>query len=249
MIKKQKTKICAAMQVHRWFVIRRADDLISRSGRHRARWTCRCVCGTQKDVLEQSLVLALSSDQGGSRSCGCLARDVAMVHGHAQGGQPSTEYMCWLGAKKRCSNPANSSYPIYGARGIRMCRRWSESFQAFLKDVGRKPNPSWTLDRIDPDRGYEPGNCVWVPPIVQARNKRTTQWYEFEGQPALIGDIARFLGVSRHYALNLERRGLLPARRMLRAPAHKLMGCSLVLDLNQTEPFLAERQNSGANHA
>lgn len=237
------------MEVSRWTVLGRADDLISSSGRHRSRWNCRCVCGVTKAVLEQSLVLALRSDQGGSRSCGCLARDVAMDHGHAQGGRPSPEYMCWLAAKKRCNNPTNASYATYGARGIHMCGSWSASFETFLKDVGRKPRPDWSLDRIDPDRGYEPGNCAWVPPIVQARNKRTTQWYEFEGQPAVIGEVARFLGVSRHAALKLEQRGLLPARRMLRAPAHELMGCPLVLDLNQTRPLRAVLQNSGGRHA
>jgi hypothetical protein len=237
------------MQVHRWIVLRRSDDLIARAGRRRARWHCRCSCGVEKPVLQQSLLLALRSSHGGSRSCGCIARETAFVHGHAQGGQPSPEYNCWLAAKKRCQNPTNASYPLYGGRGIRMCPRWSASFAAFLGDVGPKPLPSWSLDRINPERGYEPGNCAWVPPIVQAQNKRSTCWWEFEGQPAVIGEVARFLGISREHALSLGKRGLLPARKMREAPNHALMGNTLVLDLNQAEPPPAVPQSGGGRHA
>ena len=236
-------------QVHRWTVIERSDDAVSKAGRRRPRWLCRCVCGTRKLVLKQSLLLALRSDVGGSRSCGCLQTERAQSHGHARFGHPSSEYMAWLAAKKRCDNPTNASYPIYGGRGIRMCRRWSKSFDAFLDDVGPKPHRNWSLDRIDPERGYEPGNCKWVPAIVQARNKRTTRWYEFEGQPAVIGEVARFLGVSRVQALSLERRGLLPARKMEEAPDHALMGNPLVIDLNRIRPMTAVGPSGGVWHA
>jgi hypothetical protein len=114
-----------------------------------------------------------------------------------------------------------------------MCARWEESFEAFLQDIGHRPGLNYSLDRIDPNGNYEPANCRWVEIRVQNRNRRGVRWYEFEGQLALIGDIARFFGISRSLALSLERRGLLPARRLPEAPVVPDKIESLVLDLTQ----------------
>jgi hypothetical protein len=220
-------------QVHRWTLLRRAEPAISPSGRKRPQWKCRCHCGTEK----VNLLKARRSLHGGSRSCGCLAVDISTKHGHAAHQKPSAEYLAWLAAKKRCENPRNASYASYGARGISMCATWSESFDLFLHDMGHRPGPEYSLDRIDPDGNYEPGNCRWALTTVQARNKRTARWYEFEGQPALLIDIAKFLGISRDRARSLERRGLLPARRLTVAPVVPSVIKPVTLDLNQVKPF------------
>jgi hypothetical protein len=206
------------MRIHRWTVIGAANPKIARSGKQRDRWLCQCACGIEKLVLGQNLRLALSSDTGRSRSCGCLALDASLRHGHNRCQQPTSEYMAWLGAKKRCGNSNNPSFRHYGARGVRMCARWRNSFKLFFQDMGPKPDPSFTLDRIDPNGDYEPGNCRWAPIEVQNRNRNGIRWYEFEGQAALLGDIAAFLGISRDQARAFERDGILPARRLLNPP-------------------------------
>lgn len=225
------------IRVHRWTILARADSLISKSGRARYRWLCRCDCGAEKLVLEQSLRLACRSESGGSRSCGCLVISRATRHGHNSGGQPSPEYQAWMAAEKRCTNPRNRSYAVYGGRGIRMCRRWSDSFEAFLSDMGPKPEPSLSLDRINPDGDYEPSNCRWASPKVQMRNRRCVRWYEFEGQHVLLGDIAEFFGITRDNARGWERRGILPARRLVGAPRVPDSITPITLDLNTVSPF------------
>jgi hypothetical protein len=87
-------------------------------------------------------------------------------------GMSSTpEYFAWAAMLSRCHNPANPRYDDYGGRGITVCDRWRADFAAFLADVGRRPSPAHSLDRIDNDRGYEPGNCRWATAYVQARNR------------------------------------------------------------------------------
>ncbi|MFZ1416309.1 MAG: hypothetical protein WAS73_17265 [Defluviicoccus sp.] len=201
-------------RVGRWILLSRTHQAPSSGKRWRPRWHCRCDCGTEKMVLDQSLRLALRSDAGGSRSCGCLVIEASLRHGQNRHQKPSSEYMAWIGAKKRCRNMRNASYRNYGGRGIRMCARWEHSFEAFLCDMGPKPDPTYSLDRIDPDGNYEPGNCRWAPPTIQQRNKRNTRWYEFDERACVLIDIARSLGISRDAARAMERRGMLPARRL-----------------------------------
>jgi hypothetical protein len=229
-------KLRPGQRVHRWITINVGEPAISRAGRSRARWLCRCDCGTEKLVLEQSLRLALRSERGGSRSCGCLVIESSLCHGHNRGQKPTSEYMAWLAAKKRCGNPRSSSFHRYGARGIRMCARWQNSFQAFLEDIGPKPNPTYSLDRIDPDGDYEPGNCRWAPLDVQNRNRRGIRWYEFEGQATLLSDIASFFGITRYEAKALDRKGLLPVRRLAKPPRVPDHLKPLFLDLNLVAP-------------
>src|SRR5690242_3846186 len=77
-------------------------------------------------------------------------------------------YQTWVAMRRRCSNPAATGFEYYGARGIRVCDRWQDSFAAFVADMGRRP-PGMTLDRIDNDGNYEPGNCRWADASTQSR--------------------------------------------------------------------------------
>jgi hypothetical protein len=220
-------------RVHRLLIIEPAEPLISRSGRARPRWRCRCACGRTVLVLQQSLELALSRSSGGSRSCGCLARERVTRHGHNTGRRPSPEYLAWLAAKKRCNNPRSSSYGGYGARGIAMCRAWSESFEAFLDDLGPRPGPTYSLDRIDGRRGYEPDNCRWADRETQARNRRGVRYYEFDGSIGILADWARYFGAPRERLRYLIRRGIAPIQPVPpEAIDPRLLPPRPVLDLN-----------------
>ncbi len=197
-------------RVVRWTILRVAPKSRTHAS-SRPRWLCRCNCGTEKLVLDQNLRLALRATVGGSRSCGCLAIEVSTRHGSASGRRPAAEYLAWTQAKKRCSNPRNASYRDYGGRGIRMCAAWAESFETFLNDMGPRPSPKHSLDRINPDGDYEPCNCRWATSDIQARNKRNIRWFAFEGERLILAEVAARLGITRDQARALEKRGRLPA--------------------------------------
>ncbi len=221
-------------RIGRWTIVACASAVRSPRARVRPRWLCRCDCGSEKLVLAQSLILASRSSRGGSRSCGCLAVARTTRHSHTAGGRPTPEYTAWLAAKKRCENPRNASFGNYGARGISMCADWARDFGAFLRDMGPRPSPTHSLDRIDPDGDYAPGNCRWAAPEVQARNRRVTRWYLFEGEQLVLGELASRLGITRDQARALERRRALPAWRIPGIGANRVDAASgSCLNLNE----------------
>lgn len=80
-------------------------------------------------------------------------------------------YGTWLGMRQRCNNPDDEHYPNYGGRGVRICGRWDD-FRLFAKDMGEKPGGRYSIERMDNDGDYEPLNCIWAKPVVQAANRR-----------------------------------------------------------------------------
>lgn len=130
-------------------------------------WECRCECGNEVVVR----TVDLTRTKRPTRSCGCLRRDRLSETATTHGMSRTPEFNSWSGMIARCSNPNSKSYPRYGGRGITVSPKWRDSFASFYADVGPRPGPGYSLDRIDPDGNYEPGNCRWASTVDQARNK------------------------------------------------------------------------------
>ena len=160
-------------------------------GRH-TKWLCKCDCGTTVSVNLDAL------RRGASTSCGCFRSEQiaarSLTHGHKIGRVTSRTLKSYEHAKGRCFNPKNEKYPIYGGRGITMCARWAESFANFLEDMGECPD-GLTIDRIDVNGNYEPGNCRWASKLVQAGNRTTNIYVEHNGEKIILKEFARLMGV------------------------------------------------------
>lgn len=150
-------------------------ESVSRGARNIRIWECICDCGATAHVSTDRL------RSGETRSCGCLAREGNnLKHGHsrrkAEVGRHEL-YSVWSGMKDRCLNQNNDSFVRYGGRGISVCERWQKDFQAFLDDMGPRPTPKHSIERIDNDGDYRPGNCRWATSSEQSLNRTHPKGY------------------------------------------------------------------------
>lgn len=151
-------------------------------------WGCRCECG--------NIIVAPGSllTRGRLRSCGCLLTDIRGAHLITHGKRRTSEYHTWASMRSRCLNPRVRSYPLYGGRGIAICPEWDD-FAVFLRDMGTKPSPSHSLDRIDNDGPYSPTNCRWATPGEQSRNRRPCRSITWRGETRVLTDWAAVLDI------------------------------------------------------
>jgi hypothetical protein len=171
------------------YTLIRFDQIVSR----RSYWLCRCECGREVRVSSDTLRNAAG------RLCSHRSTE---RHGLSR----LREYRVWKSMHARCRDLRD---PCYGGRGIRVCDRW-RSFTAFLQDMGVAPSASHTLDRIDNDRGYEPGNVRWATRREQSRNTRQVRLITFAGATRSISEWAKVLGVSPSGLSKRLRRGVPP---------------------------------------
>lgn len=148
-----------------------------------AYWLCRCKCGRERVIRGDTL------RNGTSRMC-----DHCKNMFHGMDGTP--EYRAWIGMISRCNDPSVPCYSKYGGRGICVCQRWM-SFQHFLSDMGTRPSPQHSIDRIDNDGNYEPGNCRWATKKQQSRNIRSNRLLTLNGQTKCVSEWAEFIGIKR----------------------------------------------------
>lgn len=183
---------------------------ISEAGLYQSRrvtWLCRCDCG------EETVVRGDCLRSGVTKSCGCNRRELPTTHGLTL----SPEYNSWCSMKGRCLNANDQEAHNYSQRGITVCDRWLNSFEAFYEDMGPRPSPSHSLDRHpDKNGNYEPGNCRWATATEQVRNRRVTVMVSVGGKDVSLAEAALRAGVRYATAWNRMRLGW-PIERVLTA--------------------------------
>ena len=140
-----------------------------------------------------------------------MSRKCVERHGDTRGnGWRASEYSIWVGMIQRCHNKRAPSYVYYGARGIEVCERWRTSYSNFLEDVGRRPSPVHTIERVNNDGNYEPANVRWVLPEIQARNRRGNHKVVAFGRERCVVDWAKDLGAAPSTIVSRLKRGWIP---------------------------------------
>lgn len=169
-------------------------------------WKCQCSCGKIKEIRTDKLL------EGSTVSCGCFSRfkegEVSLNKTHGE--SKTYLYHLWIAIKGRCFNETNEAYKDYGERGIIMHPAWIYNFEAFrdyiLNNLGERPK-NYSLDRINVNGNYEPGNIRWLDDIGQANNKRNNHKLEFNGKIQGISEWARELNMDRLIISKRIKRG------------------------------------------
>ena len=169
-------------------------------------WRLKCDCGGERIAMQKAF-----ASGGRMRSCGCANRH-AVVHNLSN----SPEYRHWINMISRCENPNTPGYEHYGGRGISVCKRWRHSFEAFFQDMGERPSPQHSVDRIDVNGNYEPDNCRWADPHTQGRNTRCNHIVVFQGREMTLAEAADHSPVTYNTVLYRLKRGWPPEAAILR---------------------------------
>lgn len=179
-----------------------------------ARWHCDCDCGGKSIVNSNNL------RTGNTKSCGCMQIKSGKNNSCFKDGRSHMrEYYLWFEIRSRCLNKNSKSYKNYGGRGISICSRW-ESFENFIADMGKRPTPDHSIDRIDNDGDYEPDNCRWATRRQQANNKRSNVNLTMNGETKTIAQWVRKTGFD-HSTIRRRIKMGWPVEKILTHPVRK----------------------------
>ena len=161
-------------------------------------WECLCTCGNNTIVRTSDL------RNGHTKSCGCLAKEVATKHGATKDKKRLKLYRVWVSMRARCSNKKLKTYKHYGGRGIKVVGYWNEfeTFEKWALKNGYKVG--LTIDRIDNNGGYEPNNCRWVSQKENSINRRTTKFVTYKNKTLSLSDWSRELFCERGYLTKMK---------------------------------------------
>lgn len=156
---------------------------------YRTFWVCKCDCGNRA-LIRRDLVVS-----GLVHSCGCLYKETRKLVSLKHGMVGTPEYKSWKHMMARCYNPNFVKYQNYGGRGIKVCDRWRNNFENFIEDMGLKPSPDHSIDRLDNNGDYCPENCRWATMREQANNRRTNRRVTINGVTKTVAEWSRAHGI------------------------------------------------------
>ena len=165
-------------------------------------WLCLCECG------ELATVRGYYLRSGHTTSCGCAAKERWTLEVTKHNGCGTPEYTVYRSMLQRCNDPNYKSYPRYGGRGISVCEAWQESFPQFLQDMGPRPTAKHTIERIDNDGDYEPGNCRWATRKEQAFNRSRTHRVTMHGITKSLKEWSETMGLPYKTVHQRVKRGM-----------------------------------------
>lgn len=175
-----------------------AESPAGMNSRKEMRWLYRCDCGGETVQYPHAAKI--------TRHCGCETKERLRNRSLTHGQSGTKVYKAYKAMIYRCHSPTSGSFKDYGARGISVCQRWRDSFDAFIADMGERPSGA-TIERIDNDGNYEPGNCVWATRKAQQRNRRANHVIERNGQSMCIAEWSEITGVPYSTIAGRIRRG------------------------------------------
>lgn len=194
-----RLKDYSGMTLNGVFVVRRADR-----ASNIPYWECVCVCGRDFQIRRDHL-------ERGSRCSACgPTRSIQsrIANGNNGTGKTRTpEYGVWCHMKARCHNPNLKMYHRYGGRGITVCQEWREDFDAFLAHVGHRPSAAHSIERIDNDKGYEPGNVRWATRVEQQNNRERNRIVTYAGSQMTLSQAIRMAGLRSGTVRNRLHKG------------------------------------------
>jgi hypothetical protein len=167
---------------------------------------CHCGCGRKTRIANRTH-LHLGDIAGRPRAY-CKGHNAA-THRHTVDRKPTPTFRIWSAMISRCNRTSDAAYENYGGRGISVCQRWRDSFENFLSDMGERPD-DLSIDRINNDGNYEPGNCKWATREEQARNKRSSHIVIWEGMEMVLKDLSILSEIPNTTLLQRLQRGMTP---------------------------------------
>ena len=182
------------------------ERLVGVSRKHQ-KWVCKCDCGRLSSPRAAALI------SGNTTSCGACKKGIPRKKKEYHGLSKSKEYVVWASMIRRCTNQNNKYWSRYGGRGITVCDRWLNSVENFIADMG-PCQIGMSIDRIDNNLGYEPGNCRWATSTEQVRNRSISKRVTVFGIRASLHEWAACAGVNYCTVLSRLKRGLSDAKAL-----------------------------------